>query len=61
MRFFIGALALLVIVATLASPAALLLGLVQFADIRQITGPGAMDPAPAPASAPAPAAQPAKR
>lgn len=53
MRFFIGALALLVIVAVLASPAALLLGWVQLADIRQIAGPDATDPELAPAAQPA--------
>jgi hypothetical protein len=51
MRFFIGALALLVIVAVLASPAAL--GWVQLADIREITAPSATDPALAPAAEPA--------
>ena len=53
MRFFIGALALLVIVAVLASPAALLLGWLQLADIREITAPSARDAALAPAAEPA--------
>ncbi|HET7211174.1 MAG TPA: hypothetical protein VFI85_05450 [Methyloceanibacter sp.] len=48
MRFFIGALAFLVIVALLASPAALMLGWVGIAELRQIAGAGAVDPALAP-------------
>jgi hypothetical protein len=53
MRFFIGALALLVIVAVLASPAALMLGWVGIADLRQIAGASVVDPALAPAAQPA--------
>ena len=44
MRFFIGALALLVIVAVFVSPAALMLGLVGIAELRQITGISASEP-----------------
>ncbi len=53
MRFFIGTLAFLVIVAVLVSPAALMLGLVGMAELRQITGISASDPALAPAPQPA--------
>jgi hypothetical protein len=48
MRFFIGALALLVIFAVLISPAALMLGLIGIPDLRQNAGITAGDPAPAP-------------
>ena len=54
MRFFIGALALFVIVAVFASPAALILGWVGISDLRQIAGTSATDPALAPAAQPAP-------
>ncbi|MBC8020670.1 MAG: hypothetical protein H7X78_05595 [Methyloceanibacter sp.] len=47
MRFLIGALAFLVICAIFASPAALLLGWVQFSDL-QIVDKNKADPAPAP-------------
>jgi hypothetical protein len=53
MRFFIGALALLVIVVVVGSPAALLLGWMGIADLRQIAIPSATEPAPAPATQPA--------
>jgi len=48
MRFFIGALALLVICVVLASPAALLFGLVKITSDRQIIDSEIADPAPAP-------------
>jgi hypothetical protein len=49
MRFFIGALALLVIVVVVGSPAVLMLGWMGIADLRQlaITSPSAPEPAPA--------------
>jgi hypothetical protein len=53
MRFFIGALALLVIVAVVGSPAVLMLGWLGIADLRQIVATSAADPAPAPAAQPA--------
>ena len=53
MRFFIGALALLVIVVVVGSPAALLLGWMGIADLRQIAITSAPEPAPAPAAQPA--------
>jgi hypothetical protein len=53
MRFFIGALALLVIVVVVGSPAALLLGWMGIADLRQIAITGEPAPAPAPATQPA--------
>jgi hypothetical protein len=53
MRFFIGTLAFLVIVAVLASPAALMLGWFGIADLRQLAGITATDPALSPAPSPA--------
>jgi hypothetical protein len=53
MRFFIGALALLVIVVVVGSPAALLLGWMGIADLRQIAITNATEPAQAPATQPA--------
>ena len=52
MRFFIGAIALLVIVAVLVSPAALMLGLIGITDLRQIAGISATEPTPAPSPQP---------
>jgi hypothetical protein len=54
MRFFIGALALLAMVVVVGSPAALLLGWMGIADLRQIAITSATEPAPAPAAQPAP-------
>ncbi|HKA99921.1 MAG TPA: hypothetical protein VKD02_04065 [Methyloceanibacter sp.] len=54
MRFFIGALALLVIVVVVGSPAALLLGWMGIADLRQIAITSTTEPAPVPAAQPAP-------
>ena len=53
MRFFIGALALLVIVVGVGSPAVLLLGWMGIADFRQIAISSAPEPQPAPAAQPA--------
>jgi hypothetical protein len=53
MRLFIGALALLVIVAMVGSPAVLLLGWLGIADLRQIAITSATEPEPAPAAQPA--------
>jgi hypothetical protein len=53
MRFFIGALALLVIVAMVGSPAVLLLGWLGIADLRQIAITSPAEPQPAPAVQPA--------
>jgi hypothetical protein len=49
MRFFIGALALLVIVVMIGSPAALLLGWMGIADFRQIAITSTKEPQPTPA------------
>ena len=54
MRFFIGALALLVIVVVVGSPAVLLLGWMGIADLRQIAITSTPEPAQAPAAQPAP-------
>ena len=53
MRFFIGALALLVIVVVVGSPAVLMLGWLGIADLRQIAITSEAGPAPAPAAQPA--------
>jgi hypothetical protein len=50
MRFFIGALALLVIVVMVGSPAALLLGWMGIADFRQIAVTSTPEPQSAPAT-----------
>ena len=47
MRFFIGALALLVIVAVIGSPAVLMLGWLGIADLRQLAITSTMEHAPA--------------
>jgi len=54
MRFFVGSLALLVIVVVVGSPAALLLGWMGIPDLRQIAITSTTEPAPAPAAQPAP-------
>lgn len=53
MRFFIGALALLVIVVVVGSPAVLMLGWMGIADLRQLAITSPTDPQPAPAAQPA--------
>ena len=53
MRFFIGALALLVIVVGVGSPAVLLLGWMGIADFRQIAITSPTEPQRAPAAQPA--------
>ena len=53
MRFFIGALALLVIVVVVGSPAVLMLGWLGIADLRQLAITSATEPQPAPAAQPA--------
>ena len=47
MRFVIGALALLVILAVVVSPAVLMLGWLGIADLRQIAATSVSEPAPA--------------
>jgi hypothetical protein len=53
MRFFIGALALLVIILVVGSPAVLLLGWMGVADLRQIAITSPAEPEPVPAAQPA--------